>query len=84
LAVVTQHSIRGLAVLVFQHSPLFNYKVIALKTRKFVLKARTMFATKFVLDLNAKVATMGDGWRSGLGRGAAPGNSDPSLSRAMR
>ncbi len=54
VAGVTLHSIRGLAVLVFQHSPLFNYKVIALKTRKFVLKARTMFATKFVLDLNAK------------------------------
>jgi len=27
---------------------------------------------------------MGDGRRNGLGRGAAPGNSDPSLSRAAQ
>jgi hypothetical protein len=69
---------RGLSVLVFQHFPLFNYKVIALNTRKFVRKTRTIFATKLFRDLNAKVATMVDGWRSGPGRGAAPGNSDPS------
>jgi hypothetical protein len=29
--VVTLHSIRGLATLIFQHCPLFYYKVIALK-----------------------------------------------------
>jgi hypothetical protein len=46
----------------FHTTDVHRYKVIALKTRKVcTLKARTMFATKFVLDLNARVATMGDG-----------------------
>jgi hypothetical protein len=40
-AAVTLHSIRGLATLIFQHCPLFYYKVIALKSRTFVLKSRT-------------------------------------------
>jgi hypothetical protein len=68
---VTLHSIRGLATLIFQHCPLFYCKVIALKYRTFVVKSGTTFATKFVRDLNAKVATMGDGGRGRLGRSAA-------------
>jgi hypothetical protein len=68
--------------LAFKDFPVFNCKVIALKSRTFVLKARTMFATKFVRDLNAKVATMGDGRRGGLGRGSAAGNTTPDGRRS--
>jgi hypothetical protein len=65
---VTLHSIRGLAALILQHCPLFHYKVIALKSRTFVLKSRATLATKSVLDLNAKVATMAEVGRGSLER----------------
>jgi hypothetical protein len=41
--------------LIFQHCPLFYCKATALKSRTFVLKSRTIYTTKFVRDLNAKV-----------------------------
>jgi hypothetical protein len=61
--VVTLYSNRGLAVLSFQYCPRFNCKVIALKSRIFVVKSRTKFAMKFVRDLNAKDTSVGDGGR---------------------
>ena len=60
-SVVTLYSNRGLAVLSFQYCPHFNCKVIALKSRIFVVKSRTKFAMKFVRDLNAKDTSVGDG-----------------------
>jgi hypothetical protein len=51
---VTLHSNRGLVPLPFQHCPRFHCKVIALKSRTFVVKSRTKFPRKFVRGLNAK------------------------------
>jgi hypothetical protein len=81
---VTLHSNRGRTPIIYQHCPFFNYKVIAVKSRTFVVKSRTAFATEIVRDLNAKMATMGDGGRGSLGLGSAQGNCDPSLSRAAQ
>jgi hypothetical protein len=50
---VTLHSNRGLVPLPFQHCPRFHCKVIALKSRIFVVKSRTTFPRKFVRGLNA-------------------------------
>ena len=52
-ASVTLHSNRGLVPLPFQHCPRFHCKVIALKSRTFVVKSRTKFPRKFVRGLNA-------------------------------
>ena len=54
LPFVTLHSNRGLVPLPFQHCPRFHCKVIALKSRTFVVKSRTKFPRKFVRGLNAK------------------------------
>jgi hypothetical protein len=54
LTAVTLHSNRGLVPLPFQHCPRFHCKVIALKSRTFVVKSRTKFPRKFVRGLNAK------------------------------
>jgi hypothetical protein len=56
-------------MLIYQYFPFFNYKVIALKSRTIVVKSRAAFATKFVHDLSAKLATLGDGGRGRLRRG---------------
>jgi hypothetical protein len=52
---VTLHSNRGFMPLHFQHCPRFHCKVIALKSRTFVVKSRTKFPRKFVRGLNAKL-----------------------------